>query len=115
MMKVVITKQSKEDGGLGWWYDNRVGEVFDVYPDPKRESYYYTKTEHKGKTEELHIRKKDCIELDYGYVDEKTYDKVHMAYSLMKDLLIEMNGFGDLEGYDVSDIFQLIGELEKDN
>lgn len=114
-MKVVIVKNSKEDGGLVWWYDSKIGQVFDVYPDPARENLYYTKSEFKGKIQELHIRKEDCIELNYGYIDAKTYDKVHMAYSLMKDLLIEMNGFGDLEGYDVTDIFQLIGDLEKDN
>lgn len=46
---------------------------------------------------------------------KKTYDKLHMAYTMMKNLLIEMNGFGDLEGYDTEDIFNLIGELEEDN
>jgi hypothetical protein len=45
----------------------------------------------------------------------KVYDKVHMAYDMMKNLLIKMNGFADLESYDVADIFELIGELEQDN
>jgi len=49
------------------------------------------------------------------YIDEATYDKLHMAYSMMKDLLIEMNSFGDLESYDTEDIFKMIGEMEQNN
>lgn len=47
--------------------------------------------------------------------DQVAYDKMHMAYCMMKDLLIKMNGLGELEGYNTEKIFKMIGELEKDN
>ncbi len=50
-----------------------------------------------------------------SYDDEATYEKVHKVYSMMKDLLIEMNNCGDLKGYYTEDIFKLIRELEQDD
>lgn len=59
-MKVRIIKSSYDTEWLKWWYKDKIGEVFEVYPDPDRESYYYTKTELNGTIQELHILKEDC-------------------------------------------------------
>lgn len=52
---------------------------------------------------------------DAPEINAKKHEKLHMAYGLMKNLLIEMHNYGDLEGWDTDDIFKLIDELEEDN
>lgn len=57
----------------------------------------------------------DIILDDYEYLKEENalFQKMSLTYMQMKDLLTEMKSFGDLDGYDVEDIFKGIEENEK--
>lgn len=60
--------------------------------------------------------KLDSILDDYEHM-EKEYPilcKVHTTYLMMTDLLKEMKSMGDLDGYDVIDIFERIEKHEKE-
>lgn len=51
---------------------------------------------------------------DYEYLNEKhkLFNKLHLNYIMMRDLLLEMKDFNAIEGYDVGDIFKRIEELD---
>jgi hypothetical protein len=57
----------------------------------------------------------DQILDDYEYCIEenKLLNKLTYTYVMMKDLILEMNSFGDLESYDVEDILNRIEEMNK--
>lgn len=58
-MKAKVISHTSSDVAP-WWYKFRIGEVFEVYFDPKRDDYFYTKAEYRGKVQQMHIRKCDC-------------------------------------------------------
>ncbi|MCP1159324.1 MULTISPECIES: hypothetical protein [Bacillus] len=62
-MKVRIIKSTNDTEWLSWWYKNRIGEEFNVYPDPDRNEYYFTKCELYGDMQEVHILKDDCEDI----------------------------------------------------
>lgn len=51
---------------------------------------------------------------DYEFMEKEyeNFKKIHQAYVMMKDLLDEMKDQGELDGYNVEEIFKGIKELE---
>jgi hypothetical protein len=62
-MKVMITGCTNPLSIVRMWYDERIGEVFEVEHDPNYEYLYLTvepiHKEHRG-----HIYKHDCVEVE---------------------------------------------------
>lgn len=59
-MKVRIINHENVATGIRWWYSKRIGEEFEVRPDPERKGHYYTDAEFMGKVQQLHILKEHC-------------------------------------------------------
>lgn len=57
-MKVVITKCTNNFTFAVWWYEECIGEEFEVEDDPEMGQYYFTSIE--GSPHKHHILKDDC-------------------------------------------------------
>ncbi|MFK7695388.1 hypothetical protein [Paenibacillus sp. HJGM_3] len=59
-MRVRITRGRQLLSIAGMWYNDRIGEEFDVIDDPIHEDMLVTKQEYKGEMIDHNIFKDDC-------------------------------------------------------
>jgi hypothetical protein len=59
--KIKITQHGEPLGPVRWWYWNHIGQEFEAWLDPKRESYYYVDASvADGNSRPHHVLKTDC-------------------------------------------------------
>jgi hypothetical protein len=94
-------------GEYALWIGNQPYYVYEEWMDKKEKALSESK-KHAKRLQAINERLNNQL-------DEKRLDNIEMGYLMMKNLLIEIQDFGDLDSYDTDDIFRMIEEIENRN